>query len=838
MPRLWPLSIALTVGCVLAGTASALELVRDGKSAATIVIAEFATAVEREAAETLQDMVHKISGARLPIVDELAAPDIAEVSVGHTQRAAAAGVDLEGLKYDGYQITVRDGTLFLIGRDADRHPLPHQGAKGTLRAVLGFLERICEVRWILPGPLGVYYEKTPTISVPDDLDVGHEPPFRLVVGRMYNHGIWSQANNYRDASRFWNAGGHSWSTFVPDELFETHPEYFTMRDGQRVLVGRPHDRMLCATNPQVIELMTAGIRKLFDAGYTHVQLGQSDGYIPCQCPRCEAMGNYPEGPCERILVPHAEVAQRCFESHPDHKVVMMVYGPTERPSEKINQWPANMTFEIAATRHQEQWTKLSSEASTRYAYLWGLYRPGGLGPSRTVKDCAQYIHECAETGVAGIYFCGGDYNWGLEGPSYYVAGRMLGDLSLDYRIALREYCDRLYGDAGDIMHTFYCKVDEVIEASYEVEHLPPREEHPELVFTSYWTPEKIAELQALLDQSKMLIGTEKRDRNWLALTENSLRYLADVANVFAVYRRYKQDESIDNLKALAKAVRTRNFNIENYLALANDGHYAFHYFPGAARVAKHAVNGGTLRHRLPAAPFTWDFDAMIAKDVLPSLSRVAAVARRIQAPPDLDGRLDDAAWQGLPDYEIGEVALGKLRSTTNFNVAYDDTSLYFAFRVKEPEIEKMTVSQFARDEKVWHTECIELFFDTEGLARRYQHFILTPSEGGYYDARKGYIDDPLHPLFTSEDPSWNPQWLYAYYIDKPNRQWTVEVAVPFAALGETAPAIGDKWRMNLARVRHFLKPKEWSLWSPNLQGRLFGDPVLFGDLYFGRQPND
>ena len=30
--------------------------------------------------------------------------------------------------------------------------------KGTLRAVLGFLERVCEVRWILPTPLGVYID--------------------------------------------------------------------------------------------------------------------------------------------------------------------------------------------------------------------------------------------------------------------------------------------------------------------------------------------------------------------------------------------------------------------------------------------------------------------------------------------------------------------------------------------------------------------------------------------------------------------------------------------------------------------------------------------------------
>ena len=613
LPRLWPLPIVMAAGCILAGAATALELVRDGKPVATIVIGESATVVEREAAETLQDMVQRISGARMPIVDESAAPDTTVVSVGHTQLAAAAGVDLAGLKYDGYRISVHDGTLFLLGRDADQHSQPHQGGRGTLRAVLGFLERVCDVRWVLPTPLGVYYEKTPTIGVPDDLDVRHQPPFRMVVGRMYKHGVWSQANGYRDASRFWNAGGHSWSIFVPDELFETHPEYFAMRDGRRALLGRPNDRMLCATNPQVIDLMTAGIRKLFDAGYTHVQLGQSDGYTPCKCPTCEAMDNYPEGPCERVLVPHWEVAKRCFESHPDHKVVMMVYGPTQRPSEKIKEWPANMTFEIAATRYQEEWKKLSSEASTRYAYLWGLYRPGGLGPSRTVKDCAEYVHECAAAGVGGIYFCGGDYNWGLEGPSYYVVGRMLNDPALDYRIALREYCDRLYGEAGDTMYTFYAKVDEVIEASYEVEELPPREEHPEAVFTRAWTPENIAELQELLDQAKLLIGSEKRDRNWLALTENSLHYLADLANVFAVYRRYRQDESLDNLKALAEAVRTRNVNLEKYLALASDNHYAFHYFPGAARVAKHAVNGGTLRHKLPAAPFTWDFDALIAK---------------------------------------------------------------------------------------------------------------------------------------------------------------------------------------------------------------------------------
>ena len=63
------LVIVLTIG-VLCGCTSAVELVKDGKAAAVIVVGEKASTTEKFAAEDLQLHLEKMSGAKVPIVIE------------------------------------------------------------------------------------------------------------------------------------------------------------------------------------------------------------------------------------------------------------------------------------------------------------------------------------------------------------------------------------------------------------------------------------------------------------------------------------------------------------------------------------------------------------------------------------------------------------------------------------------------------------------------------------------------------------------------------------------------------------------------------------------------
>src|SRR5262245_9068255 len=62
--------------------------------------------------------------------------------------------------------------------------------------------------------------------------------------------------------------------------------------------------------------------------------------------------------------------------------------------------------------------------------------------------------------------------------------------------------------------------------------------------------------------------------------------------------------------------------------------------------------------------------------------------KRTASPPVLDGRVDDAAWQGVEwsgEFVQREPADGKPPTyQTQFKVVYDDAALYFGFKALDP----------------------------------------------------------------------------------------------------------------------------------------------------------
>src|SRR5437762_219541 len=106
---------------IAAGVDQNFTLVRDGEAAATIVIPAGADDWTRRAAGWLQDYLQKSSGVRLKIANENESASGLRISVGHTKLAAEAGIEAGDWKWDTCRMAVKDGVLFLTGRDqADR----------------------------------------------------------------------------------------------------------------------------------------------------------------------------------------------------------------------------------------------------------------------------------------------------------------------------------------------------------------------------------------------------------------------------------------------------------------------------------------------------------------------------------------------------------------------------------------------------------------------------------------------------------------------------------------------------------------------------------------------
>jgi hypothetical protein len=141
--------------------------------------------------------------------------------------------------------------------------------------------------------------------------------------------------------------------------------------------------------------------------------------------------------------------------------------------------------------------------------------------------------------------------------------------------------------------------------------------------------------------------------------------------------------------------------------------------------------------------------ARAADDVAPATGAAKQLPPRIEGvrvsvPPTVDGTLDDQAWQSPPlslgDWITYNPSYGeKLVQRTEVWVAYDDKHLYFAFRCRDPEPDKVRANLSRRDE-LFNDDWVGLSLDSVGAgqttydmfvnARGVQADILNSSSAG------------------------------------------------------------------------------------------------------------
>ena len=867
----WPVAVLLAVA--LCQPARALDVVRDGSGMATIVVPKGCDKQTAKAAGWLRDYAARATGALLPVVQEPHAPAGALIAVGHTQMAREAGIDCQGLRWDGCKLVVKGRVLFLLGRDEP--PQGHLGAHGTGRAVATFLEDALGVRWFLPGRMGVHVPKSQNVAVPDDLDRTVNPRFAYCHGRyLYRVGTpGSIANNFRTAVKVRSYGGHSYYGWVPEKKYaRAHPEYFALRGSART----PISNHLCSSNPEVKRILLREIRSAFDTGYDWVQLGQEDGYQRCECPECDkldrfrgraALGHQPredyvfttlkENPCERLLLLHKWIADRCRESHPAKTVHLLVYGPTLMPSKLFDGFGDNVVGELCSEdpRVIALWRD-KVRALTEYVYWW--YPLKGIRPMFTPEQVAERVRHLRDNNVVGIYQAS-DINWGLEGPNYYALGRLLGNPDLDPRGLVDEYCRGVYPEVADRMNGFFNLLYSRVRHSEELDPILRTlgGSMQEARFLVLYPPQFIQQLDRMLTLAEEHARAD-RTKGWLRHTRDHFEYLKLTSHMFVSYRAYQASPDAENFFELKR--RVADFEQWRERILGYDRRYRAVWFPGyhvterflthkggaisyytrrpraevAAGVRGEAVGFGRCGIR---APITWDFDRM-AKRLGQGRERRSLVVKRTDRPPKIDGRLAPDEWQAAAPAELGTVGGGAVKSAvTRVRMLYDDENLYLGWECDEPKIDQLQVKSVGRDGAVYSLDCVELLLDPTASLDSYKHFMAAAIENARYDARVDHVlADPHKSIHSSEDKTYDPEWEYGFHVDREAKRWTIEMRLPFASLEAASPKPGTKWLGNFGRERYVGdRGAGLYLWSPSHTGS-FRDVFAFGALYFDRPP--
>jgi hypothetical protein len=185
------------------------------------------------------------------------------------------------------------------------------------------------------------------------------------------------------------------------------------------------------------------------------------------------------------------------------------------------------------------------------------------------------------------------------------------------------------------------------------------------------------------------------------------------------------------------------------------------------------------------------------------------VCSRSRGPIEVDGRLDDAAWQAAPWTDDFVDIEGDLRPRPRFRTCakmlWDDTYFYVAARLDEPHVWGTLTKH---DSVIFHDNDFEIFIDPDGDNHEYYEieinalntewdlFLKTP----YRDGGPALNEWEIPGLKTAvhvEGTLNNPADL--------DSSWSVEFAIPWKVLAEfahrpTPPRDGEQWRVNFSRV--------------------------------------
>lgn len=831
--------LTVWAGCMAAAWCQPAEvpIVADGASAYAIVIPDDADQARiAQASALLQSMIARATGVTLPVVGEskLAAGTPA-IYLGKSQAARRAGLPVAEVHGWSCLIQVVGKDIFLVGEDAQdevkaRYMVEHLG---TLKAVITFLEEQVGVRFIMPGEFGVYVPTLERLAVPGDLKLAWQPVFDYVIGGAPREPIIDVAYNMpRGSPVLFSYGGHSYYDAVPEKVYgETHPEYFALVGGKRTPAGNH----LCIANPEVQELMLREMEKHLDEGFQWVELGQTDGYVPCECDACRAIH---ADPSERIWIVHRKLAEQMLTRRPGKRVMIISYGPTVHPPKTFTSFPKNVVIQMCRYTPEAfaEWAPYNVDKSV-YIYNWGSYNVPGFAPIHTPRYMVEQARLFRANGVRGIYICGRMHAFGLEGPSYYACGKALGDPDREPEELRREYVTAAFEEAATPMLAFFTAMHNRLEwySAFTAPQLlgpgvPGPFSTPEDWYCHFFPAKLLADMAANLERAKALARSD-RVKAQLQLVEIEFNNVRSLASIFQYYRAYRLAPSWPALELLAGAVEARRAMVE---ALFPEGKLMSIrgmpvLFGGSAQ--DYVYKGG--RHI--GTPLNWDFALLREKQVLPGVASKAIEAPRL-AGITLDGRFDEPAWQAAQFQELSEIGMGAMQNTSRFKVGYDHESFYLAVECNYDSQERMdALKPVGAGGQAYYQESIEVMLDAFGDREKYCHLVFNPVPNSTYQRRFGYITDPLHPLYGKFETTWNGAWEYAPLIDRDRKCWTAEVRIPFASLEATPPGPGTIWTLNVGRNEYptgETNAPVYSLWSPNLEMRSFHNTATFGDVVF------
>ena len=197
---------------------------------------------------------------------------------------------------------------------------------------------------------------------------------------------------------------------------------------------------------------------------------------------------------------------------------------------------------------------------------------------------------------------------------------------------------------------------------------------------------------------------------------------------------------------------------------------------------------------------------------------------RLDAEPEIDGRLNDSVWSQAIEtspfltYSGDSNASITAEHYTTVRLMYTEDALFLGVHCEDAAPESLVVNEESFQEGS-HQDLVEFFLDTS-LDQRVICQLKINSAGAVIDGTLPAGDR------ENFDTSWNSRSEAAAYVG--TDFWSAELKFPFGQLHLQKPEPGTLWGCNMQRG--FRVARIWSQWTGNWDG--MGWMESFGWILF------
>lgn len=461
------------VFCLLSAdhdTDSMWYLIKDGKAGATIVVNPGASSELKSELQAFTSYVERSTGVKL-LVEAGESREGRNLHVGNTSYVQSLNLDTSELGDQGFRF-IHSGEHLLIVGNTDT---------ALIYGLYHFLEEYLGVRWLMAGDYGTHVPQLESVAV-ERKEIKEIPVY---VSRVLSPLDWGGAPvaHQREWYKYNRMGQrvefhhNLYRLYNPDEYAKSHPQFYPMRHGERLIPDTRRDSRGWSWQPNFSDsdIAEIGAQKIIDffrknPRVESYSLGINDNHEFDDSPESlqrrsgEKNSLGLEDVSDDYFQWANEVVVRVSSVYPDKTFGTLAYTNITDPPRRVNihpqivpymtydrmQWalPRNKEADQKRTR---DWAAMSSRLGW-YDYSYGAwYRV----PRVYFRLMGEYLSWAADHKV-DHYYSEIYPNWVGEGPKPWLTAKLLWNPYQDVDMLVLDWCQAAVGSASaPLLKEFY-----------------------------------------------------------------------------------------------------------------------------------------------------------------------------------------------------------------------------------------------------------------------------------------------------------------------------------------------------------------------------------------------